>query len=116
MGKGEIACYKQFLRFKQCFRKAYTADTQKPGLVWERVKFVKPFSKYSFISYLLDCFSTLSQTTSFGLAENTEGKGEISHYSVCITDCYNNFPKIGLPVIPTQLFLYPHFHDGITCT
>ena len=37
-GKGEIARYDQFLLFPQCFQKTSTADTQKPGLVWERVK------------------------------------------------------------------------------
>ena len=35
--KGEIAYYEQFLLFPQCFQKTYTADTLKPGLVWERV-------------------------------------------------------------------------------
>ena len=34
MGKGEIARYEQFLLF--CFQKTCTADTKKPGLVWER--------------------------------------------------------------------------------
>ena len=38
MGKGEIACHKQFLLFPQCFQKAHTADMQKPELVWERMK------------------------------------------------------------------------------
>ena len=27
VGKGEIACYKQFLLFPQCFLKIFTADT-----------------------------------------------------------------------------------------
>ena len=38
VGKGEIACSEQFLLFPQCFQKTWTADTYKPGLVWERVK------------------------------------------------------------------------------
>ena len=38
VGKGEIARYEQFLLFTQCFQKTYTADTYKPGLLWERVK------------------------------------------------------------------------------
>ena len=38
--KGEIARYKQFLLFPQCFQKTCPADTLKPGLVWERVKSV----------------------------------------------------------------------------
>ena len=37
IGKGEIARYEQFLLFPKCFQKTCTADTQKPGLVWERV-------------------------------------------------------------------------------
>ena len=37
VGKGEIARYEQFLLFPQCFQKTCTADTLKPGLVWERV-------------------------------------------------------------------------------
>ena len=38
VGKGEIARYEQFHLFPQCFQKTCTADTHKPGLVWERVK------------------------------------------------------------------------------
>ena len=38
VGKGEIASYEQFLLFPQCFQRTCTADTQKLGLVWERVK------------------------------------------------------------------------------
>ena len=37
-GKAEIARYEQFLLFVQCFLKTLTADTQKQGLNWERVK------------------------------------------------------------------------------
>ena len=37
VGKGEIACYEQFLLFPQCFQKNCIADMLKPGLVWERV-------------------------------------------------------------------------------
>ena len=37
-GKGEIARSEQFLLFPQCLQKTSTADTYKPGLVWERVK------------------------------------------------------------------------------
>ena len=38
VGKGEIAYYKQFLLFPPCFQKTCTADTLKPGLVWEWVE------------------------------------------------------------------------------
>ena len=37
VGKGEIACNKQFLPFPQSFQKTCTADTLKLGFVWERV-------------------------------------------------------------------------------
>ena len=36
--KGEIVHYELFLLFPQCFQKTCSADTEKPGLVWERVK------------------------------------------------------------------------------
>ena len=38
-GIGEIARYEQFLLFPQCFQKICTADTKRPGIVWERVKY-----------------------------------------------------------------------------
>ena len=38
MGKGKIARFEQFLLFPRCFQKTFTADTKKPGLVWESVK------------------------------------------------------------------------------
>ena len=37
VGKGEIACYKQFLLFPQRFQKTCTADAEKSVLVRERV-------------------------------------------------------------------------------
>ena len=37
VGKGEIAHFKQFLFFGQCFEKTCTADMLKQGLVWERL-------------------------------------------------------------------------------
>ena len=37
VGKIEIARFEQFLLFPQCFQKTCTADTSKPGLVWERI-------------------------------------------------------------------------------
>ena len=36
--KGEIAHNEQFLFSPQCFQKTCTADPEKQGLVWERVK------------------------------------------------------------------------------
>ena len=37
MGKGEIARYEHFLFYPQCFQKTCTANTLRPGLVWEKV-------------------------------------------------------------------------------
>ena len=48
VGKGEIARSEQFLLFQKCFQKACTADTEKPGLVWERV------NKMYIIQYITD--------------------------------------------------------------
>ena len=38
VGKGEIACYKQFLVFPQCFQKVYFLEVSKGVIVWEWVK------------------------------------------------------------------------------
>ena len=37
VGKGEIACYEQFLLFPQCFQKACFPGVSKGVIVWERV-------------------------------------------------------------------------------
>ena len=39
VGKGEIARYKQFLLFPQCFQKACFPGASKGVIVWEWVKF-----------------------------------------------------------------------------
>ena len=36
--KGEIACYKQFLLFSQCFPQLYIYSASRCGIVWEWVK------------------------------------------------------------------------------
>ena len=38
VGKGEIACYRQFLLFPQCFQKACFPGALKGVIVWELVK------------------------------------------------------------------------------
>ena len=53
-GKGEIAHYEQFLLFLQCFQKACTANTKKPGLVWERVKSCEHFLEESELKSFAD--------------------------------------------------------------
>ena len=60
--RGEIACDKQFLLFPQSFQKACTADTYKPGLVWERAKSDVDeenfyfFTMLSILVFTLHCF------------------------------------------------------------
>ena len=39
-GKGEIACYEQFLLFSLCFQQTYIAYMYKQGLVLERVNYL----------------------------------------------------------------------------
>ena len=36
--KGEVACYKQFLLFSQCFQQPYTLIVLKWAIVWSWVK------------------------------------------------------------------------------
>ena len=38
VGKEEIACYKQFLLFPQCFQKACLPEVSNGVIVWEWVK------------------------------------------------------------------------------
>ena len=37
MGRGEIACHKQFLHFSQCFPQLYILSVSKFGIVWEKL-------------------------------------------------------------------------------
>ena len=41
VGKGEIACYEQFLLFPQCFQKACFPGSSSGVIVWEWVKLGK---------------------------------------------------------------------------
>ena len=74
MGKGEIARDEQFLLFPQCFQNTYTADTSKPGLVWERVNSTK---RHNFNASTDDKFGVAEiMGFVFERVENIEGKGE----------------------------------------
>ena len=42
VGKGEIAHYEQFLRFRQCFQKTCTEDTYKKGMFAEGLTVKEP--------------------------------------------------------------------------
>ena len=70
VGKAEIACYKQFLFFPQCFQKICTADTSKPGLVWDRVNLLTQTFEYRRISL-----------------KTGHGKGSATQSSVCWSYC-----------------------------
>ena len=41
MGKEEIACYKQFLLFPQCFQKAFFPGASKGVIVWDGLTTLK---------------------------------------------------------------------------
>ena len=62
MGKGEIAHYKQFLLFPQCFQKLVSQGCQKVSLCGNGLKFDENGRKFS------------------KQAENTVERGEIAHY------------------------------------
>ena len=51
VGKGEIACYEQFLLFPQCLQKASFLETSKGVIVWEWVNTL-PDDKISPLSKL----------------------------------------------------------------
>ena len=71
MGKGEIACYEQFLLFPQCFREACFPEASKGVTVWEWVKLfpsdkildytIPEGTKYSYKANLLCCTDTKMQ-------------------------------------------------------
>ena len=46
VGRGEIACYEQFLLFPQCFQKACFPGASKGVIVWEWVKEKNAFSSF----------------------------------------------------------------------
>ena len=61
VGKGEIAHYKQFLLFPQCFQKACFSGASKGVIVWEWVKTaVLTSSRQSRLKIRLHILSSLS--------------------------------------------------------
>ena len=60
VGKGEIACYEQFLLFPQCFQKAYFPRVLKGVIVWEWVKPPCQSMVSLFLANILLCFSLFS--------------------------------------------------------
>ena len=57
MRKGEIACYKQFLLFSQCFSQLYIFSASKCGIVWS---WVNPFPNKPW--FLRVCHTSLLKT------------------------------------------------------
>ena len=64
MGKGEFACYEQFLLFPQCFQKVCFLRVSKDVIVWEWVKTIQEKAGNHFSTM----FSTLSKTEIIFLA------------------------------------------------
>ena len=57
MGKGEIACYEQFLLFPQCFQKACFPGASKGVTVWEWVQGYNVILHYHILlHYILKTF------------------------------------------------------------
>ena len=81
VGKGEIARYEQFLLFPQFFQKMCPADTWKPGLVWERVNNIFPWSNNVFEGLFLPSIALLF-TTPFRLLTTLRNKSFESIFSV----------------------------------
>ena len=52
VGKGEIACYEQFLLFPQCFQKACFPEASKGVIVWEWVNFYPVFATTEYPAWL----------------------------------------------------------------
>ena len=76
VGKGEIACYEQFLLFPQCFQKAFFPGATKGVIVWEWVKgpclfptkFTLCFSLEIFLMYFIGTDG--SESKSFAYLRN----------------------------------------------
>ena len=64
VGKGEIACYEQFLLFPQCFQKACFPGASKGVIVWEWVKTFPSLMR----QYWLPGFSAFSTIFSKGFS------------------------------------------------
>ena len=62
MGKGEIACYEQFLLFPQCFQKACFPGASKGVIVWEWVKW-KQFLQTGKTRAVTECDLILTETS-----------------------------------------------------
>ena len=88
MGKGEIACYQQFLLFPQSFQKACFPGASKGVIVWE---WVNPLLN----DKILDCSKlkafaddkmNVKQKLKFdmGRVENIVGKGENAGYQLFV--------------------------------
>ena len=87
MGKGEIACYKQFLLFPQCFQKACFPGASKGVIVWEWVKY------FNFV--VCKCFQ-------FGPVNNSvvwqwvkyDRKKKVGRRKKSLTPAFSPFPKL----------------------
>ena len=86
MGKGEIARYEQFLLFPQGFLKTYTADTWKPGLVWERVNSLPDHEIFTLSNFKAIADDKLNIAKNikffFYMLENIVERGEHAGYHV----------------------------------
>ena len=90
MGKGEIACYKQFLLFPQCFQKACFPGASKGVIVWEWVKSLPHSSDFLMI---------LSKETFINIVGKEENAG--NQHFLLFLQCFTTLPKQVLIFIVT---------------
>ena len=110
VGKGEIACYKQFLLFPQCFQKVCFPGASKGVIVWEWVN-----CNYCMVFNPLPNDKSLDVTkvkafadnklrvakmtiSLFDRIENTVGKGENAGYQhfLLFPQCFPKSSSLGL--------------------
>ena len=78
VGKGEIACYEQFLHFRQCFHKACFLEASNGVIVWEWVNSSLHNTIFS---------TTLGQSA----MENIVGKRENAGDFILLRPCFLHF-------------------------
>ena len=81
VGKGEIACYEQFLLFEQCFQKACFPGASKGVIVWE-------WDNYRVKQFVAKCGSSLCYQQMINGAELSLKMRKICHLHTILTEVY----------------------------
>ena len=97
MRKGEIACYKQFLPFSQCFPQLYIFRTSKCSIVWKLVHSLpnNKFLEWSKLKAFADDKIKVAEKLKFVLdkVENIAGRGENTGYKhfLLFPQCFQEY-------------------------